>query len=57
MLMSGQRAMLPEEKELARLEAEQAKLKEQVTSAELERISAGLNRDSLAGFDGRHLRH
>jgi uncharacterized protein with GYD domain len=23
----------------------------------LERISAGLNRDSLAGFDGRHLRH
>ncbi|MGA8819232.1 MAG: hypothetical protein WB624_18215 [Xanthobacteraceae bacterium] len=25
--------------------------------AMLERISAGLNRDSLAGFDGRHLRH
>ena len=24
---------------------------------ELERISAGLNRDFLAGFDGRHLRH
>ena len=28
--------MLPEEKELARLEAEQAELKERVTSAELE---------------------
>jgi hypothetical protein len=28
--------MLPEERELARLEAEQAELKEQVTSAELE---------------------
>ena len=35
MLTTGQRAMLPEEEGLARLEAEQTNLKEQVTSAEL----------------------
>jgi hypothetical protein len=35
LLTSGQRAMLPEEIELARLEAEQTELKERVTSAEL----------------------
>src|SRR4051794_12054428 len=32
----GQKTMLPEEKELTRLEAEQAELKERVSTAELE---------------------
>jgi hypothetical protein len=38
--------MLPEEKELARLEAEQAELKERVSAAELQHVPTAMNRDS-----------
>jgi hypothetical protein len=50
LLRSGQRAMLPEEKELARLEGEQAELKERVSAAV---VRTGNNQNGTARFQSR----